>query len=62
MTDDRFLEASRALAASLRPGDLDATLANITAAAVEVLPDVQASSITVKHADGRLETVAPTRN
>jgi hypothetical protein len=62
MTDDRFLEASRALAASLRPGDLDATLANITAAAVEVLPDVQASSITIKHADGRLETVAPTHD
>lgn len=60
MTDDRLVEASRQLAAALRPGDLDATLANITAAAVEVLPDVQCSSITVKHADGRLETVAPT--
>lgn len=60
MTDDRLLEASRRLAAALRPGDLDTTLANITAAAVEVLPDVEASSLTVKHADGRLETVAPT--
>ena len=62
MTDDRILDASRRLAAALQPGDLDTTLANITAAAVEVLPDVQASSITVKHADGRLETVAPTHD
>ena len=60
MTDDRLLDASRRLAAALRPGDLDTTLANITAAAVEVLPDVQASSITIKHSDGRLETAAPT--
>ena len=60
MTDARMLEASQRLAAALRPGDLDATLTNITAAAVEVLPDVTASSITVKHADGRLETFAPT--
>ena len=62
MTDDRILDASRRLAAALQPGDVDTTLANITAAAVEVLPDVQASSITVKHADGRLETVAPTHD
>jgi hypothetical protein len=61
MTDDaRMLDASQRLAAALRPGDLDATLTNVTAAAVEVLPDVTASSITVKHDDGRLETVAPT--
>ena len=62
MTDDRILDASRRLAAALQPGDVDTTLANITAAAVEVLPDVQASSITVKHADGRLETVAATHD
>lgn len=60
MMDTGLLEASRRLAAALQPGDLGATLANITAAAVEVLPDVQASSITIKHADGRLETFAPT--
>lgn len=60
MDDARMLEASQRLAAALRPGDLDATLTNITAAAVEVLPDVTASSITVRHADGRLETFAPT--
>lgn len=56
----RLLDASRRLAAALGPGDLDTTLANITAAAVAVLPDVDAASLTVKHADGRLETVAPT--
>lgn len=60
MTDDRLLEASRRLAAALRPGDLDTTLANITAAAVEVLPDVVASSLTVKHGTGSLDSVAPT--
>ena len=61
MSDEAGLvEASRRLAAALRPGDLDTTLSNITAAAVEVLPDVDAASLTVKHADGRLETVAPT--
>ncbi|GAA5117330.1 GAF and ANTAR domain-containing protein [Alloalcanivorax gelatiniphagus] len=60
MTQDRVVEASARLAAALRPGDLDQTLANITAAAIEVLPDVRWSSLTIKHADGRLETVAPT--
>ncbi|TGN63579.1 ANTAR domain-containing protein [Nocardioides eburneiflavus] len=60
MSEDRIVEASRRLSAALRPGDLDQTLANITAAAVEVLPDVRSSSLTIKHSDGRLETVAPT--
>jgi hypothetical protein len=55
-----MLEASRRLSAALTPADLDETLAKITAAAVEVLPDVTYASITIKHADGRLETVAPT--
>lgn len=59
-TDDDVLEASRRLSEILAPGDLDTTLQRITAAAVEVLPDVQYASITVKHADGRLETFAPT--
>lgn len=60
MDDTQILEVSRRLSAALSPADLDETLAKITAAAVEVLPDVQHASITVKHADGRLETVAPT--
>jgi hypothetical protein len=55
-----ILETSRRLSAALTPADLDATLANITAAAVEVLPEVKYASITVKHADGRLTTSAPT--
>lgn len=57
---NELLEASRRLSVALTPADLDETLAKITAAAVEVLPDVRYASITVRHADGRLETVAPT--
>jgi hypothetical protein len=60
MNEDRLVEAARRLAQTLTPGALDHTLSRITAAAVEVLPDVAYASITVKHADGRLETVAPT--
>jgi GAF domain-containing protein len=58
--EDSLLHHARRLAASLRPGDLDDTLSRITKAAVEVLPDVTMASITVRHADGRLETVGPT--
>lgn len=61
-TDNEIVQASRRLAESLAPGDLDQTLARITAAAVEVLPDVAYASFTVKHADGRLETFAPTHD
>lgn len=59
-TDVHMLEASRRLAEALRPGDLSQTLDRITAAAVEVLPEVDYASITIKHADGTLETYAPT--
>jgi hypothetical protein len=59
---EQVLDASRRLSAALSPADLDETLARITAAAVEVLPEVEYSSITIKHADGRLETVAPTND
>jgi len=59
-SDDEMLQASRRLAEVLAPGDLDHTLERITAAAVEVLPEVAYASITVKHADGKLETFAPT--
>jgi GAF domain-containing protein len=52
--------AARQLADILRPGDLDQTLRGITAAAVEVLPEAEFASITVRHADDRLETAAPT--
>lgn len=60
MTGSEFVELSRQLRDALTPADLDETLANITAAAVQALPDVAYASITIKHADGRLETVAPT--
>ena len=60
VVDEKVLQASRRLAEALAPGDLDQTLDRITAAAVEVLPEVAYASITVKHADGRLETFAPT--
>jgi GAF domain-containing protein len=60
MTDDELLEAARRLSGRLTPGDLDSTLEKITRAAVEVLPKVDFSSITVRHADGTLVTVAPT--
>jgi len=59
MSDD-LAATLRRLSEGLTPGDLDHTLARITAAAVEVLPGVHWAGITVKHADGRLETVAPT--
>lgn len=58
--DADIVAAARRLSEALSPGTLDETLARITAAAVEVLPDVDLASITVKHADGRLETAAPT--
>jgi GAF domain-containing protein len=60
MDDNRLLDAARRMAETLSPGDLDRTLTQITTAAVEVLPNVQYSSITVRHADGRLVTSAPT--
>jgi ANTAR domain/GAF domain len=60
--EERLVELAQRLARSIPPGDLDETLRRITAAAVEVLPDVVMSSISVQHADGRLETVAPTHD
>lgn len=60
MNGERLVDTARRLAESLTPGDLDHTLAQITRTAVEVLPGVRSASITVRHADGRLETFAPT--
>jgi hypothetical protein len=59
-TPDSMLEVSRQLAQALTPGNLDHTLENITATAVRVLPDVEYASVTVRHDDDRLETLAPT--
>lgn len=58
--EQTLVELAQRLARNLPPGDLDQTLGRITAAAVEVLPAVTMASISVKHADGSLETVAPT--
>lgn len=58
--DDAMTAASRRLSEALAPGDLDRTLDRITQAAVEVLPQVELASITVKHAGGQLQTYAPT--
>jgi hypothetical protein len=60
MDDHELIEVAGRLADSLTPGDLDHTLGRITAAVVEVLPEASYASISVKHSDGRLETVAPT--
>jgi len=42
------------------PGDLDQTLLRVTQSAVDNLPGVDFSSISILHADGRLETAAAT--
>lgn len=60
MDQDPLVKSAEELAATLSPVDLDHTLGRITTAAVEVLPDVDYASITIRHADGTLETVAPT--
>jgi hypothetical protein len=60
MNDGTLLETARQLSLKLQPGDLDETLANVTSAAVDLLPDVHFSSITVLRADGTLATAAPT--
>lgn len=58
--DEELLHHAQRLAQALTPGDLESTLQRITAAAVEVVPDVTMASITIRHSDDRLETFAPT--
>jgi GAF domain-containing protein len=60
MENESFLDTARHLRERLRPSDLDDTLQQITAAAVELLPDVHLSSISILRADGTLSTAAPT--
>jgi ANTAR domain len=49
------------VAASLsEPGDLEQTLKRITVAARDTVPGADYASISIRHPDGRLETVAPT--
>ncbi|WP_433158790.1 GAF and ANTAR domain-containing protein [Kribbella sp. CA-247076] len=63
MPDEDLVETMRRLSKALTPRALDDTLRNITAAAVDLLPDVQYASITLLHEeDGRLETIAPTHD
>lgn len=59
-SETRILDVSAALARALRPADLDQTLRNITEAAVQVLPQVDHASITIRRADGRLDSRAVT--
>jgi hypothetical protein len=60
MSEDHLVDLAQRLSTTLTPGDLDHTLSLITAAAVEVLPDVDYASITILHEGDRLETIAPT--
>jgi hypothetical protein len=58
--DADILFASQALLQRLTPGDLDDTLDRITRAAVEVLPQVQYASISMRHRNGILDSYALT--
>lgn len=48
------------MALKLEPGTLDATLQQVTASAVELIPGCEFASITIRHGDERLETIHPT--
>lgn len=60
VTDDDVLTMAKRLSEKISPGDLDHTLHEVTEAAVQVIPGVHYANITIRHEDGRLETVAPT--
>lgn len=60
MTHDDLLATMQRFSEAISPGDLDHTLRQVTEAAVQVLPGVHYANITIRHEDGRLETVAPT--
>ena len=55
-----LLTSMDTLSRHLQPSDLDQTLRQITEAATEVIPGADYANITIRHKDGRLETVAPT--
>jgi hypothetical protein len=56
-----LVEVMDAVARSLgEPGDLPQTLGRITRSAREMVPRADYVSISIRHADGTLETVAPT--
>lgn len=52
--------AARSFASDRGDASLQGTLRHVTARAVQTLPGVDFASITIRHADGRLETVAAT--
>lgn len=56
----RAVDLSSKLAAALGPRDLDATLQDITQAAVRLLPQVDYASITIRHSSGDLTAHALT--
>ena len=58
MGNEPVLRLARGLTEHLKPAELDATLEQVTEAAVRLLPNVQFGSITVLAEDG-LRTVAP---
>lgn len=60
VNSSEVMEASGRIRAAFTPAGLEETFAQITAAAVELLPEVRYASISQRHADGRLEIVAPT--
>ena len=60
MPHESFAETLQRSATQLRPGDLDATLAQVTRTATEVLDGVDYASITVLHDDGLMDTLAET--
>lgn len=57
---ESLLDAANRLARALAPADLDATLSAITGTAVEVLPQVDYASITIRQADDTLMSRAET--
>jgi GAF domain-containing protein len=60
-SDPRIRAAMDALAKTLAsPADVDTALAVLTSGAVEAVPGADCASISVRHPDGKLETVAPT--
>lgn len=62
MTDDArtLLAQAEELSTLLEPGALGETLDQITAAAVQLIPDGDFASITIRHGEDRLETVSAT--
>lgn len=59
-TNADILDAAQVLRERLVPGDLEATLHAVTQAAVEVLPGVTHASLSMRHADGTLDSYAVT--